>query len=83
MIASRIAVAREGTRVPLNRIRRMTGDHMVMSKATSPHVLTAMEVDFEAVDQVRRQIRNQGDSTARILIVSAPRSSGYEPMGWG
>ena len=28
---------------------------MVMSKATSPHVLTAMEVDFEAVEVVRRK----------------------------
>jgi 2-oxoglutarate dehydrogenase E2 component (dihydrolipoamide succinyltransferase) len=37
----------------------MTGDHMVMSKATSPHVLTAMEVDFEGVDQVRRAVGAQ------------------------
>jgi 2-oxoglutarate dehydrogenase E2 component (dihydrolipoamide succinyltransferase) len=47
------------TRSPLNRIRRMTGEHMVMSKATSAHVLTAMEVDFEGVDQVRRAVRDQ------------------------
>lgn len=33
--------------------------------------------------EVRRTIRNDGDGTARVLIVSAPRSSGYEPMGWG
>jgi mannose-6-phosphate isomerase-like protein (cupin superfamily) len=32
---------------------------------------------------VRRTIRNEGESPARVLIVSAPRSSGYEPMGWG
>jgi quercetin dioxygenase-like cupin family protein len=32
---------------------------------------------------VRRQIRNPSDSPTRILIVSAPRSSGYEPMSWG
>ena len=32
---------------------------------------------------VRRQIRNDGDAPARVLIVSAPESSGYEPMGWG
>jgi 2-oxoglutarate dehydrogenase E2 component (dihydrolipoamide succinyltransferase) len=42
--------------VPHNRLRGITGVHMVMSKATSPHVLTAMEVDFEGVDQVRRAI---------------------------
>ena len=32
---------------------------------------------------VRRQMRNEGGEVARILIISAPRSSGYEPMGWG
>jgi uncharacterized cupin superfamily protein len=32
---------------------------------------------------VRRTIRNDSDAAARVLIISAPRSSGYEPMGWG
>jgi 2-oxoglutarate dehydrogenase E2 component (dihydrolipoamide succinyltransferase) len=39
---------------PMNNIRRRTAEHMVMSKAVSPHVLTAVEVDYEAVDRVRR-----------------------------
>ena len=39
----------------MNNIRRRTAEHMVMSKATSPHVLTAMEVDYEAVEVVRRK----------------------------
>ena len=42
------------TVVPMNNVRRLTGEHMVMSKATSPHVLTAVEVDFEGVEKVRR-----------------------------
>lgn len=29
-----------------------------------------------------RTVRNDGDGTARLMIVSAPTSSGYEPMGW-
>lgn len=33
--------------------------------------------------EVRRTIRNDGDAPVRMLIVSAPRTSGYEPMGWG
>ncbi len=37
----------------LNNIRRITGEHMVRSKATSPHAMTAVEVDFEAVERVR------------------------------
>ena len=36
-----------------------------------------------AAPHVRRTIRNDGDGAVRILIVSAPRTSGYEPMGWG
>jgi uncharacterized cupin superfamily protein len=32
---------------------------------------------------LRRTVINNGDSAASVLIVSAPRSSGYEPMGWG
>jgi len=41
--------------VPLNNVRKRTAEHMVMSKATSPHVLTAIEVDYERVEQVRKQ----------------------------
>jgi mannose-6-phosphate isomerase-like protein (cupin superfamily) len=29
-----------------------------------------------------RTVRNGGDEPASVLIVSAPRSSGYVPMGW-
>jgi uncharacterized cupin superfamily protein len=29
-----------------------------------------------------RTVVAKGASPARVLIVSAPRSSGYEPMGW-
>ena len=43
--------------VPLNNIRRSTAEHMVMSKSVSPHVLTAVEVDYEAVEQVRRAVK--------------------------
>ena len=30
----------------------------------------------------RRTVRNDGGELARVLIVSAPTASGYEPMGW-
>jgi len=30
----------------------------------------------------RRTVRNDGAETASVLIVSAPTTSGYEPMGW-
>ena len=43
--------------VAFSNIRRRTAEHMVRSKATSAHVLTAVEVDFENVDRVRRAHR--------------------------
>ncbi|MBK5289211.1 MAG: E3 binding domain-containing protein, partial [Acidimicrobiia bacterium] len=41
-------------RVPFDNIRRRTAEHMVMSKAVSAHVATAVEIDFEGVERVRR-----------------------------
>lgn len=29
-----------------------------------------------------RTVANNGNSTIRVLIASAPSTSGYEPMGW-
>jgi 2-oxoglutarate dehydrogenase E2 component (dihydrolipoamide succinyltransferase) len=40
--------------VPLSNIRLRTGEHMVMSKSVAPHTLTAIEVDYENVEKVRR-----------------------------
>ena len=39
--------------VPLGPVRKRIAEHMVRSKATSPHVLQAVEVDFHAVDAAR------------------------------
>ena len=49
----------DGERVPFNRIRRLTAEHMVRSKATSPHVLQAVEVDFSGVERVRLALREE------------------------
>jgi len=40
--------------VPLNKIRKRTGEHMLRSWTTTPHVLQAVEVDFYNVDKARR-----------------------------
>lgn len=49
----------DADRVPFDRIRRVTAEHMVRSKATSPHVLQAVEADFGAVDGVRLRLRER------------------------
>ena len=51
---SQAVSARDGTQViPFSRHRKLTAEHMVRSKATSAHVLQAVEVDFHHVDEVR------------------------------
>jgi 2-oxoglutarate dehydrogenase E2 component (dihydrolipoamide succinyltransferase) len=40
--------------VPFTNIRRRTAEHMVRSKATSPHTLVVFDTDYEAVERVRR-----------------------------
>ena len=39
--------------IAFDLIRTKIAEHMVMSKATSPHVLQAVEVDFNGVSQIR------------------------------
>src|SRR5204863_2803227 len=42
------------TAVPFSNIRKRTAEHMIRSKQTSAHVYAAIEVDYEAVERVRR-----------------------------
>jgi pyruvate dehydrogenase E2 component (dihydrolipoamide acetyltransferase) len=41
--------------IPFSNMRRRTGEHMVMSLATSPHAFIAAEIDFSNVDRVRNK----------------------------
>jgi 2-oxoglutarate dehydrogenase E2 component (dihydrolipoamide succinyltransferase) len=51
------ANVREGDEViAFTKIRRLTAEHMVRSKATSAHTLMVKEIDFEAVERVRRAL---------------------------
>ncbi len=44
----------DGDRVePWSRIRRLTAEHMVMSRRVSPHVNTVFEIDYTRVSQIR------------------------------
>ncbi len=53
-----IEVAARDKVVALNNIRKRTAEHMVMSKSASPHVLTAMEIDYEGVEKIRRMLKS-------------------------
>jgi len=53
-----------GDRVePWSRIRKLTADHMVMSRRVSPHVNTVFEIDYTRVAQIRS--RNKQDYAER------------------
>lgn len=41
--------------VPFGTARRRIAEHMVRSKAASPHVLQAVEADFQVIDRVRER----------------------------
>lgn len=60
------------TAVPFNNIRKRTGEHMVRSKATSPHVFTVMEVDLEGVEKVRRAHKERFKAEAGISLTYLP-----------
>lgn len=45
--------------VPFSRRRRITADHMVYSKVTSPHVVTIAEVDLHATSKLRDEHKDE------------------------
>jgi pyruvate dehydrogenase E2 component (dihydrolipoamide acetyltransferase) len=50
----------EGDRVELwSRIRKLTADHMVMSRRVSPHVNTIFEIDYTRVVQLRSRKKQE------------------------
>lgn len=42
---------------PMDKIRRLTAEHMVLAKRVAPHVHSFIEVDFSAVDKVRAEMK--------------------------
>ena len=58
----------------------LTGDATIVIDGAE-HALP--EGSFARLDPQRtRTVTNNGGATVRVLIVSAPTTSGYEPMGW-
>lgn len=48
--------ARDGDRVePMDKIRRLTAEHMVVAKRVAAHVHSVIEIDFTAIDRVRTE----------------------------
>jgi pyruvate dehydrogenase E2 component (dihydrolipoyllysine-residue acetyltransferase) len=67
--------ARPGGRdetVKLSKIRTITGDHMRMSLATSPHAFSVAEVDYANVDRVRDAIKTEWKETEGFSLTYLP-----------
>ena len=58
--------------VPLNKIRKITAEHMVRSLGTSAHAYVSTEVDFEGVDRVRKSAREQFKAEEGVSLTFLP-----------
>jgi 2-oxoglutarate dehydrogenase E2 component (dihydrolipoamide succinyltransferase) len=58
---SPVVVGQVGNLLPLTPVRRAIADHMVLSRRTSPHVTTVMEVDLSRV--IAHRQANKADFT--------------------
>ncbi|MEM1334071.1 MAG: dihydrolipoamide acetyltransferase family protein, partial [Actinomycetota bacterium] len=56
-MAPAVQAGERDTRIQLSKIRKLTGEHMVMSKATSPHAFSVVEVDYANVDATRSTVK--------------------------
>ncbi|HZM44139.1 MAG TPA: dihydrolipoamide acetyltransferase family protein [Burkholderiales bacterium] len=64
--------AAEAETVPLNNIRRRTGEHMAKSWTAVPHVLQVVEADFHRVEQARRAAGAQWKSREGYELTYLP-----------
>ena len=67
--------ARAGERdesVKLSKIRQLTGDHMVMSKAVTPHAFSVVEVDYANVDRTRSAVKGEWKASEGFSLTYLP-----------
>ncbi len=61
-----------GEIVEMDRMRKMIADHMVMSKKTSPHVTSYVEVDMTPIVEWRNKIRDKFEKREGQKITFTP-----------
>jgi pyruvate dehydrogenase E2 component (dihydrolipoamide acetyltransferase) len=63
---------READRVePMDRIRRLTADHMVLAKRVAPHVHSFIEIDFTRIDRIRRSNKARWEAQGNRVSYTA------------
>ncbi len=58
--------------IEMDRMRRLIADHMVMSKQTSPHVTSFVEVDVTNIVQWRERVKNEFEKKFGEKITFTP-----------
>jgi 2-oxoglutarate dehydrogenase E2 component (dihydrolipoamide succinyltransferase) len=69
------SAARAGERdesVRLSKIRQLTGDHMIMSKAVTPHAFSVVEVDYANVDRTRSAVKREWKASEGFSLTYLP-----------
>ena len=70
--APRVVVGARDEVVPLSKIRRLTGSHMVASKSTAPHAFSVVEVDYANVDVARNASKDSFKSAEGFSLTYLP-----------
>ena len=56
----------------LSKIRQLTGDHMIMSKAVTPHAFSVVEVDYANVDRTRSAVKREWKASEGFSLTYLP-----------
>jgi pyruvate dehydrogenase E2 component (dihydrolipoamide acetyltransferase) len=67
-----VSAGERDSTVRLSKIRKLTGNHMVMSKGVSPHAFSVVEVDFANVDVARNQVKAEWKATEGFGLTYLP-----------
>ncbi|MEY3903952.1 MAG: hypothetical protein RL189_3258 [Pseudomonadota bacterium] len=59
-------------RVPMTQMRKKIAEHMVMSKRTSPHVTSVIEVDLQKVVDLRAKFKDKFEATHGFKLSFMP-----------
>lgn len=70
--APRVVSGERDEVVALSKIRQLTGAHMLMSKNTSPHALSVVEIDYSNVDSVRLPLKDDFKSAEGFSLTYLP-----------
>jgi pyruvate dehydrogenase E2 component (dihydrolipoamide acetyltransferase) len=55
----------------MNKIRRLTAEHMVLAKRVAPHVHSFIEIDFTRVDRIRRENKKRWEEQGARVSYTA------------